>query len=97
MKNYFRQSKVYPTTSAELMECSQIMSHVDELAPSDSSVNAIINQLADGTFHTIIAIQAACGRFYAEAKTASLLSSLHQAERNILKTLANWKNVRFTR
>jgi hypothetical protein len=73
------------------------MSHVDELAPSDSSVNAMINQLADGTFHTIIAIQAACGRFYAEAKTSSLTSSLHQAQKNILKSLATWKNVRFSR
>lgn len=97
MKNYFRQSKIRPANSDEYIKCSQIMSHVDELAPSDSSVNAMINQLADGTFHTIIAIQAACGRFYAEAKTASLLSSLHQAEKNILKSLASWKNVRFTR
>lgn len=97
MKNYFGHSKVRPTNSQELLECSQIMSNVDELAPSDSSVNAMISQLADGTFHSIIAIQAACGRFYAEAKTSSLLSSLHQAERNILKSLASWKNVRFNR
>ena len=71
------------------------MSHVNELAPSDSNVNAMISQLTDGTFHTIIGIQAACGRFYAEAKTSSLLSSLHQAEQNILKSLASWKNIRF--
>lgn len=97
MKNYFRQSKIRPSNSDEMMKCSQIMSNVDDLAPSDSSVNAMINQLADGTFHTIIAIQATCGRFFAEAKTTSLMSSLHQAEKNILKSLASWKNVRFTR
>jgi len=97
MKNYFRQSKYRLTNTDDILKCSQIMSHVDELAPSDSSVNAMINQLADGTFHTIIAIQAACGRFYAEAKNSSLLTSLHQAEKNILKSLASWKNVRFNR
>lgn len=94
MKNYFKLSNVLPER-AEYATCLQIMSNVDDLAPSDSHVNAVISQLADGTYHTIIAIKAACGHFYAEAKTSSLVLSLKHAQKNMLKNLEEWKSLRF--
>ena len=78
----------YPT-------CSSSMTKVYELAPSDSNVSAFINLLADGTYHTIIAINAIRGPFRSEAKTPTLLSSLQQAQQSMLAILADWKKERF--
>lgn len=95
MKNYFEKSTIVPQ-HAEYVKCSDLMSQVEELAPSDSNVYARVNQTKDGSFHTIIAINASCGRFYAEAKTGTLVSSLKSAQNNILKKLDHWKSIRFS-
>ena len=94
MKNYFTKSAIVPNQE-EAMSCNQIMSTIDDLAPSDANVNAVIHRLADGTFHTLIAIQATCGKFYAEAKNGNLLSSLRQAQNNMIHSLDTWKLSRF--
>ncbi len=70
------------------------MSRVFDLAPSDSDVSASIDVLADGNYHTVIAITAICGSFRSEGKTASLVSSLSQAQQGMLKVLADWKKKR---
>ena len=75
--------------------CTKMMSRIDDLAPYDSNIKAIINLLDDGTYHTIIAINAICGYFKSEATTTSLVSSLGQAQQSMLKTLADWKERRF--
>ena len=95
MKNYFEKSEIVPK-NAEYVKCSDLMSRVEDMAPSDSNVYAKVNQLHDGSFHTIIAINATCGRFYAEAKTTSLVSSLKSAQNSILKKLDHWKSIRFS-
>ncbi len=95
MKNYFENSAIVPENT-EFIKCSDLMSHVEEMAPSDSNVYARVNQLRDGTFHTIISINASCGRFYAEAKTGTLVSSLKSAQSGILKKLDHWKSIRFS-
>ena len=74
--------------------CSKMMSRIDDLAPSDSNANAIVNLLADGTYHTVIAISALCGQFKTEAKANSFVSSLSEAQQGMLKTLAEWKKMR---
>lgn len=99
MKNYFKLSSVQPGGS-EFALCSELMSRVDELAPSDSSVSARISRLADGTYHTLIPIRSADrkfagGQFYAEAKTRSLISSLKAAQAEMLMKLREWKSERF--
>ncbi|MEQ1875070.1 MAG: hypothetical protein ABL958_00395 [Bdellovibrionia bacterium] len=74
--------------------CSNMMSRIDDLAPSDSKTNAIVNLLADGTYHTVIAISALCGQFKTEAKAKSFVSSLTEAQHGMLRTLAEWKQKR---
>jgi hypothetical protein len=74
--------------------CTKMMSRIDDLAPSDSKTHAIINLLADGTYHTIIAISALCGQFKVEATARSLVSSLKEAQEDMLNTLAEWKRQR---
>ncbi|MBC7457453.1 MAG: hypothetical protein H7235_04190 [Bdellovibrionaceae bacterium] len=94
MKNYFTKSAVKPSQD-DYMSCNQLMSAVDDLAPSDANVNAMIDRHADGTYHAFIAIQASCGKFFAEAKTTSLMTSLKQAQNKILSSLDTWKGTRF--
>lgn len=94
MKNYFTKSNIIPNHEDSL-QCNHLMSTIDDLAPSDANVNAIINRLADGTYHTYIAIQATCGKFYAEARSGNLMMSLRQAQKEILNSLSSWKGTRF--
>lgn len=94
MKNYFTKSSVKPS-SEDYLTCNQLMTLVDDLAPSDANVNAMIDRLEDGTYHAFIAIQASCGKFFAEAKTANLTTSLKQAQNKILDRLVSWKGTRF--
>jgi hypothetical protein len=75
--------------------CTSMMSRIDDLAPYNSNINAIINLLADGTYHTSIAIHAFCGQFNTEATTSSLVSSLGQAQKSMLAELTEWKKRRF--
>ncbi len=94
MKNVLSYPSLVPCVE-DSMACTGIMSKIDDLAPSDSHINAAINLLADGTYHTIIGINAVCGKFRSEAKTFSLVSSLKQAQRSMLMILAEWKGTRF--
>lgn len=95
MKNYFEKSAVVPKKD-DFVKCSDLMSQVEDMAPSDSNVYARVNQTTDGSFHTIISINASCGRFYAEAKTSTFVSSLKSAQNGILKKLDHWKSIRFS-
>lgn len=94
MKNYFTKSTVLPGQD-DYMDCNQLMANIDDLAPSDANVNAMIDRHADGTYHAFIAIQASCGKFFAEAKTTNLMTSLIQAQNKILDSLDTWKGTRF--
>lgn len=99
MKNYFKTSSVQPGGS-DFVLCAELMSRIDDLAPSDAKVSAFISRLADGTYHTLIPVRAADkmfedGKFFAEAKTQSLVSSLKEAQRQILIKLREWKEARF--
>jgi hypothetical protein len=100
MKNYFKSSSVKPR-GPEYTACWEIMSRIDELVPSDAKVSALINRLADGTYHTLIPVRAADGpfadgQFYTEAKTRSLISSLRAAQSEMLRKLKEWKVGRFS-
>ena len=93
-----KNSLTYPNVAPDLVDqpaCDSILSRIDDLAPSDSHIEAIISLLKDGTYHSIIAINAVCGRFQSEAKTNSLVSSLNQAQRSMLLILSEWKGQRF--
>ena len=94
MKNYFKRSEIKPR-GTELIACSELMSRIDDLAPSDASVSAIIQRRPDGMFHTLIPIRAAGGSFFSEAQTNSLISSLRAAQSEMLSKLRDWKQSRF--
>lgn len=99
MKNYFKLSSVTPR-GKDFIIGSELMSRIDDLAPSDANVTAIIQQLADGTYLTRIPVRAADGvfadgQFYSEAKNGSLLASLRAAQVEILNKLSEWKRNRF--
>jgi len=93
-----KKNVLYPNlvpTYDDYPTCTAGMYRVFELAPSDSNMRAFINLLADGTYHTIIAINAVCGPFKSEGRTHSLASSLKQAQHSMLTILAHWKKGRF--
>lgn len=99
MKNYFKHSQVKPGRS-DFAFCSELLSRIDDLAPSDAKVTAIISRMADGMYHTLIPVRAsdsrfADGSFYAEARTKSLISSVKQAQAEMLNKLKDWKASRF--
>ncbi len=94
MANVLRFPALMPEP-ADYPVCNELMTRIRELAPYDSNVHAAIHRLADGTYHTIIAVQAFCGRFQAEAKTLSLVSSVKQAHKSMLAVLVEWKKGRF--
>lgn len=94
MKNYFKRSEVKPR-GFELLTCSELMSRIDDLAPSDASVSAMIERSSDGMFHTLIPIRGSGGSFVSEARTNSLISSLRAAQREMLSKLRDWKEHRF--
>lgn len=93
-QNFFNQSRVKPSGD-DFYKCNAIMSQIQDLAPSDSTVRAIINKLEDGTHQVIIAIKAVQGDFIAEAKQFDLVQSLNQAREGILDRLTEWKFRRF--
>lgn len=99
MKNYFKSSTVQPN-EFELGRCFDLMSRIDELAPSDATVSAIIRRLANGSYHTIIPVRAtdsnfASGSFFAEGNDLSLAASLKSAQAKMLEKLRKWKLERF--
>lgn len=94
MKNILRFPKLKPHQD-DYETCNNMMYRIDDLAPYDSHVSAVINLLADGSYHTVIGINALCGKFQSEGKTLSLVSSVKQAHKTMLTVLADWKKNRF--
>ena len=79
----------------EHQKCSDLMGLIDDLSPSDSTVQAIIDRVSDGTYKTIISVKGFCGAFDSESSGLSLLSSLKKAHRGVLDNLSAWKRQRF--
>jgi hypothetical protein len=94
MKSVLRFPSLVPDKT-DYRVCNDMMVRIDDLAPYGSSNNAVIRLLADGSYHTILAVNAMCGRFESEAMTFSLVSSLKKAHKDMLAILADWKTKRF--
>ncbi len=94
MKNHLFYTNLAPCAADE-QSCSREMARIFDMAPSDSCMVTLINKLADGTYHTVIAIHALCGPFRAEANKISLVLSLKDAQKNMQTTLVEWKKTRF--
>ncbi len=75
--------------------CTALMSRIDDLAPYGSNNRADIKRLEDGSYHTVIAVNANCGQFKSEGLTFSLVSSLKKAHQQMLVVLGEWKKLRF--
>ncbi len=75
--------------------CTQIISMINDLAPSDSYVEARVDQSEDGSFNASISVSASCGDFKAESSGFSLLGSFKKAQRGILDSMNEWKSKRF--
>lgn len=94
MENKVNYSHFTPERN-EHQACSQIIGIIDELAPSDSYVQAQIDQAEDGSFNSSIHVSSCNGDFKAESSGFSLLSSLKKAQRGILDNMEEWKRKRF--
>ncbi len=94
MKNILRFPNLMPSPD-DYQVCNAMMFQLDDLAPYDSTTHAAITMLSDGSYQTVIAINALCGRFQARGENPSMLSSIKQAYKNMLDALANWKKERF--
>lgn len=77
--------------------CADILTMINELAPSDSFVEAQVNQEADGSYKASISVDAMCGNFKSESSDSSFLRSLIKAQRGLLENLDEWKTQRFLR
>lgn len=82
-------------TAAEYQICMGLMEAIDEMAPSDSWVNANVDRQPDGLYQVRIRVRSSRGRFATEAETFSLVSSFKQAQRSMLRSLDEWKRNRF--
>lgn len=71
------------------------MSQIQDFAPSDSSVRALINKLEDGAYETIINIKAAHGDFVASANQMDIVAALKEAKEDMMDRLTDWKIRRF--
>lgn len=85
----------YSPSHRERQICSDILNMVNELAPSDSFVEAHIDQEADGSFKARISVDAIYGNFKSETSDYSFLRSLKKAQREVLENIEEWKNHRF--
>jgi len=94
MENQVRYKDFTPNKS-EQQVCASILNLINELAPSDSFVQAKVKQDADGTYKASILINASCGDFKSECSDNSLLSSFKKAQHDILNDVKEWKTHRF--
>lgn len=94
MENQVRYKHFTPNKS-EQQVCSCILNRINELAPSDSYVQAKVLQTPDGTFKATISVNASCGDFKSESSSYSLLSSFQKAQQEIMSELNTWKSHRF--
>lgn len=95
MNNVLRFPNLMPGP-CDYQVCKALMYRLDDLAPYDSTTHAAITLLSDGTYRTVIGVNSLIGHFQAKGENSTLLSSMKQAHKNILDTLANWKKGRFT-
>jgi uncharacterized membrane protein len=87
--------KHFSPSYADHQVCSKYFSMIEDLAPSDSNVQMIVNKMADGTFHTIIEIKSFCGKFYSEAKELTSMNSIKSAKNAVLGKISEWKKLRY--
>ncbi|MBL7543344.1 MAG: hypothetical protein JNL11_05980 [Bdellovibrionaceae bacterium] len=79
----------------ERQVCSDILTMINDLAPSDSFVEAHVNQESDGTYKARISVDAIFGHFKSESSDLSFSNSLKKAQRGLLENLVEWKSQRF--
>jgi len=95
MKSKVKYKHFYPNRS-EQQTFSGLLNLIDEMAPSDSSVQAIVDRVSDGTFKVNIVIRAFVGSFISEEAGFSPLTSFMKAQKSILSRLDEWKKDRFS-
>ncbi len=94
MENQVRYKHFTPNKN-EQQVCSSILNMINELAPSDSYVQAKVAQIPDGSFKAVISVNAVCGDFKSESSGYSLLNSFQKAQQEIMNEMNVWKKHRF--
>jgi hypothetical protein len=87
--------KHFTPNKSEQQVCSSILNMINELAPSDSYVQAKVAQATDGTYNAIISVNASWGDFKSECSGFSLLNSFQKAQQGIMADMNQWKSLRF--
>ncbi len=94
MKVSLRFPELIPN-KVDFRTCKDMMVGIDDLAPCGSHNSAAIRLLADGSYHTVISVNALAGQFSSEGMTFSLLTSVKKAHSGMLSLLKEWKKLRF--
>jgi hypothetical protein len=94
MKASLRFPDLIPNKS-DIRTCKDMMVRIDDLAPYGAHNSAAIKLLADGSYHTVISVNAIAGKFFSEGTTFSLLTSVKKAHSGMLSLLKEWKELRF--
>lgn len=94
MENQVRYKDFTPNKN-EQQVCSNILTMINDLAPSDSYIQARVKQGPDGTYKSSIIISALCGDFKSECTDTSLVSSFKKAQHGIISEVNKWKSHRF--
>tara|TARA_B110001454_G_scaffold83721_1_gene80518 strand:- start:1640 stop:1930 length:291 start_codon:yes stop_codon:yes gene_type:complete len=94
MENQVRYKHFTPNKS-EQQVCSNILNIINELAPSDSYVQAKVAQTPDGSYNAVISVNASCKDFKSESSGFSLLNSFQKAQQGIMSEMNQWKSHRF--
>lgn len=94
MESRLKYKHFIPNKSEHQM-CSELMSLINDLSPSDSNVQATVDRKSDGSFKAHISVRGFCGDFESESSGISLLSSLRKAQKDVLNNIIDWKRHRF--
>lgn len=94
MENNVRFIRFTPNKNDKQI-CSDIFSMINDFAPSNSFIEAQVNQDSNGAYTASISVGAVCGNFHVESTDSSLLNSFKKAQKDLMKNLNEWKSHRF--
>ena len=94
MENKVKYTHFTPNKNEKAI-CSDLLNIINDLAPSNSFVAALVDQSMDGTYKASISVDAVCGNFHVESSDNSLISSFKKAQKDLIKNLSEWKTHRF--
>lgn len=94
MERRFLFKNFIPSTSTRDY-CSRKFHKIFGESPSGSKVSAKVVKDNDSLYHTSIEITAVCGKYWAQAADAAVLTSVKKATDKLSELMTDWRSRRF--